>query len=276
VRGPCAIGSGAATAIAVSVSDGCGATEPLLAQRSTGTAIDGFLYVPEATIGDGATVDVAGPWQTPGSFAVELTGLDGLAVGQVVATVLDEGRQVGSVSAPVPAPVGGAVDTSLAYPVGAGDATLVTLAVGNATATRYHYYYDHDGGPRSSLVLDGAATFLPSPVIGTVSASGVSWEAGGDGHDGTLIVMNGQGQKGSSAGTWTVIAPPSAGAVTLPALPDDLEAAWLPLFVRAQVVSVESSALDGYGAFREVAGTSSFVPFVLDGPLQVRMATDYR
>jgi len=271
VSGPCASGQGASTTVNVPLFDGCGATQPLLALRNP-AALDGVLFVPSQALADGASATIAGPWQPPGTFTVALTGFDGATFASLITEVIADGRSAGRISETLPAATGGAIDATMAYPA-VGDATLVTLIV-NGTTPGYHYYLDHDGGPRSSLALDAAA-MLPMPTIDSQFGE-LEWDPGNGDFDGTTLRIDGEGEKGNSLGTWDVVLPPSADSFVPPTLPADLASTWEPVYMRPSVSIVESTGLADYAAFRAVASPSiitSFVPFVLDGPLQVRIST---
>jgi len=273
VTGPCASGAGESTPVDVALTDGCGATQPLLALRNY-VALDGVLYVPSQAITDGGDITINGPWQPPGTFTAALTGFDGASYAQLTTTVIGAGRRVGALAKDLPAAADGAIDATFPYPA-AGDATLVSLVI-NGTTPGFQVYLDHTGDPRASLTLDAAAT-LPVPTLGS-PFDGITWEDSSD-HDGTFLRLTGEGAKGNQLATWEVALPPSMESFVPPALPDDLASLWEPVSIRTNVSVVESSGLADYAAFRAIASPSvvtSYLPFVLEGPLTVRISTGTR
>jgi hypothetical protein len=266
VRGPCVTGSGSTTAIAAYVLDSCPGAAPVLALRNP-SAPDAFLYAPDVTIGDGDTVDLPGSWQTIGSIDLDLGGFADGDVATVTAWLLVDGQKIAPIAA-------SNTPTAVPYPTGIGDGTLLEATASNLTAGTFHRIVDHPGTAVTAWAVE-AADLLPAPDLVAATGSGATWDAGGEGHDGTMVAIATMGEKGSSGPTWFVIAPPDAGEVDLPALPSDLAGEWSGfLFVSgAQVVAIDSSLVDGYDAFRAEPTSSSYVPAELTGPVQVRMAS---
>ena len=265
VRGPCLGGDAATTTVAVQLGDGCTATGPLLALSGPLEGIDGYLYDPAVTMTPGATITLAGPWQTPGAFGFDLTGFDIDYLTGTVGVVAGD-RLVGAVSAPLPSPVGGVVDAALDAPTGVGEATLVAVS-GQAPAGAQHTIVDLRDGQHTSIALDGAA-LLPHSTLTTGDATGATWSNQITDHDGTTIHFS------SSSATWRVFGPPEATSVTLPALPDDLASFWEPtddLFL--QVTVAESTIVAGYDGFRAAPDQAASLSFEVPEPFRIRTTT---
>ncbi len=257
VRGPCMSGASGSTTITTRFAQACGATHPLLLSSASLGMPPFYLVAPAVTPTSGGQLAVTGTWAASTPATVELTGLPAgatdLSATRYLLVAGAEADRVLDTSIPIAA---GAATASFATPVGFGDRVRLEVRYRDADDRFYRLQLF-----RPSLVEAAPLDVAPAiPQIATTDHPGaeVSWTLAGAGaFDAVVVTLEDvDPQSESLLAAWRVIAPSTATAVTLPALPAPFDVATIPL---TNVRLVETSAIADYAAFRREAGAGIWI-----------------